>query len=558
MELWQILADIVCLLTICLVGGGLASRLGQSPLVGYLMAGMLIGGPGSLGLVGSQLEIEAIAELGVALLLFSLGLEFSVERLKGLGSKPLLGGALQILVTLALGAAAGLAFGLETQPSLALGAMLTLSSTAVVLRILTERGEIEMPHGRNSLGVLLTQDIAVVPLAVFMTVLGEGGSTIEIAKDVGRLFLLAAGLTAALYTLTKIAVLTLGTLTLQRNRELTVLFATASGLGSAWAAHEAGISPALGAFIAGMLLGSSPFATQIRADVSTLRVLLLTLFFGAAGMMADPLWMVSHAPGVAAAATALTVGKFVIVTAIFLVFGQSFRVAAATGLTLAQIGEFAFVLGAIGRASGVVSSEVYALVVSVTIVSFMLTAILVPRAPLLGDRLARLLRLTKANGEPPVTAPVTDVVVVGFGPTGQLATMPLIESRLKVTVIELNYDGVRRAKSFGFNAYVGDATSAEILEHALVGEARLVIVTLPHFRSTLLIIELVRSMNPSATILARSRYHIHSEALFAAGAIIYGDEDQVGEALSDRVSSWIAESWQSSDSGGEAKRSPDA
>ena len=224
-----------------------------------------------------------------------MGLEFSVERLKKLGAKPLLGGVAQVILTILLGVAGAKLFGLNFREAIAVGMMIALSSTAVVLRILVESGEIEMPHGRNSLGVLLTQDVAVVPLALLMTILGGEGSAVEVAWSVGKLSLMAAGLIACLYVLTRLAVLALGTLTLQRNRELTVIFAVVSGLGSAWAAHAVGISPALGAFVAGMLLGSSAFATQIRADVAPLQVVLLTLFFGAAGMMADPLWILANA-----------------------------------------------------------------------------------------------------------------------------------------------------------------------------------------------------------------------------------------------------------------------
>ena len=542
MELWKLLADIVFLLAACLIGGGLASRIGQSPLVGYLLAGMLVGGPGSFAIVGSNAEIEAIAELGVALLLFSLGLEFSIERLKGLGSQPLLGGAVQVVVTVLAGAAAALVFGMEMKPAIALGAMVALSSTAVVLRILMERGEIEMPHGRNSLGVLLTQDIAVVPLAVLMTVLGGDGTPREIAMDVGKLVLMAGGLATALYVVTKVAVLTLGTLTLQRNRELTVIFAVVIGLGSAAAAHSAGISPALGAFISGMLLGSSAFATQIRADVSSLRVLLLTLFFGSAGMVADPLWILSHIHWVAVATAALTIGKLAIIATIFVAMRQSLRVAAATGLALAQIGEFAFVLGSIGRTSGVVSDDVYALVVSVTIVSFFVSAFSVPMAPKFGDWVARKLGVgIGTEDDLEGSSHTTDVIVIGFGPAAQLASTPLMESQLKVTVIDLNQDGISAARQCGFDGHVGDATSPDVLEHASIGEAKLVIITLPHYRSSLAILELVRSMNPTATVLVRSRYQIHSDALAAAGGIISGDEEQVGGAIGERVAAWLSE-----------------
>ncbi|QDS99546.1 cation:proton antiporter [Adhaeretor mobilis] len=542
MELWELLANIVFLLTACLVGGGLASRLGQSPLVGYLLAGMLVGGAGSLGIVAYQHEIESIAELGVALLLFSLGLEFSLERLKSLGSRPLIGGAIQVIATIAAGTASAYLFGLGAKPAIAFGTMIALSSTAVVLRILMERGEIEMPHGRNSLGVLLTQDIAVVPLAVLMTVLGSGGTVTEVSIDVGKLILMAAGLAAVLYVLTRLAVLTLGTLTLQRNRELTVVFASAIGLGSAWAAHWAGISPALGAFIAGMLLGSSAFATQVRADVSTLRILLLTLFFGSAGMVADPLWIISHAHWVAGAAIALTVGKFLIIAAIFLAFRQSLRVAAATGLALAQVGEFAFVLGAIGRSSGVVSDDTYALVVSVTIVSFIISAFAVPMAPRFGDIVARWFgKSTTGENDLEGSSHRADVVIIGFGPTGELASVPLMGSDLRTTVIDLNHESVRKAQQYGFAGHIGDASSPDVLEHASIGEVHLAIITLPHFRSALSVVELIRSMNPTATILVRSRYHIHRIALTAAGGTVDGDEECVGGAIAERVVSWLAD-----------------
>lgn len=542
LDLWIILRDIVVLLSASLIIGGVFSRLGQSPIVGYLLAGMMLGGPGSINAVQAGGEIEAIAELGVALLLFSLGLEFSIPRLKKLGAKPLLGGAAQISLTIVLAFSGAMLLGLSIREAIAFGAMVSLSSTAVVLRILMERGEMEMPHGRNSLGVLLTQDMAVVPLALLMTILGGEGSATEVAWNIGRLLLMAAGLVTGLLLLTKIAVMSLGTLTLHRNRELTMIFAVATGLGAAWASHSAGISPALGAFVAGMLLGSSPFATQIRADVSPLQVVLLTLFFSSAGMVADPLWIISHAHWVAGAAFALTVGKGLIVAAVFLVFGQSLRVAAATGLALGQVGEFAFVLGAIGRVSGVVPDDVYALVVSVTIVSFFMSAYIVPKAPQWGDRLARLLG-EAANGDDESGGQPhsSDVVVIGFGPTAQLATTPLMNSKLRVTVIELNHEGVSKAKEFGFDGHLGDATSSDVLQHASIGDAQLVIVTLPHFRSTLSIVELVRAMNPSATVLVRSRYHIHTDALSAAGAIVRGDEEQVGGAIRASVTEWLAD-----------------
>lgn len=541
MDQWIILRDIVVLLGACLLVGGVFSRFGQSPIVGYLLAGMLLGGPGSIHAVGSENDIEAIAELGVALLLFRLGLEFSIDRLKKLGSKPLLGGVAQVLLTMLLAFIGAKQFGLGVKESLAFGAMVALSSTAVVLRILMERSEIEMPHGRNSLGVLLTQDMAVIPLAILMTILGGEGTGSEIAWSVGKLLMMATGLIVGLYLLTKVAVLALGTLTLHRNRELTVVFAVVSGLGAAWASQAAGISPALGAFIAGMLLGSSAFATQIRADVSPLKVVLLTLFFGSAGMVADPIWIMKNAHIVGVVVAALTIGKMVVIWLIFVALGQTSRVAAATGLCLAQVGEFAFVLGSIGRTSGVVSDNTYALIVSAAIVSFFLSAFLVPIAPRFGNWVARLLRSQtesttdmKDRPEPP------EVAIIGFGPAGQIAARTLVDKSVRVVVIDLNREGVQKAEQLGFEGQVGDATQTEVLEHARLRDCKAVVITVPHHKSAITILEHIRKDIPLAHVIVRSRYELHSNDYTAAGAhAVAGDEEQVGESLANHLLSWL-------------------
>ncbi len=541
MDLWTLLGDIVVLLAASLLIGGLFSRFGQSPIVGYLLAGMMLGGPGSIQAVSSEHEIEAIAELGVALLLFSLGLEFSFQRLKKLGANPLFGGALQVVVTILLVFAAALPFGLAAKEAVAVGAMVALSSTAVVLRMLMERGEMEMPHGRNSLGVLLTQDMAVVPLALLMTILGGEGEAAEIAWGIGKLLLLAAGLVVGLMLLNQVAVLALGTLTLQRNRELTVVFAVVAGLGAAWASHWVGISPALGAFVAGMLLGSSAFATQIRADISPLRVVLLTLFFGAAGMVANPIWILQNWHIVALVVALLTIGKLVVIWAIFLLLGQTTRVASATGLCLAQVGEFAFVLGSIGRTSRVVSEDTYALIVSVAIVSFFLSAFLVPLAPRFGDRMARLFRSRQdATDETSEGDLAPEVAVIGFGPAGQIASRPLVDAGVRVTVIDLNREGVRKAEQQGFHSEVGDATQIDVLEHARLHECKAIVITVPYHKSAITILEHVRRAAPHVHTIVRSRYDRHTADYIAAGAhAVAGDEQQVGERLAAHLTDWL-------------------
>lgn len=546
MELWTILRDVVVLLGACLLVGGIFARFGQSPIVGYLLAGMLLGGPGSIHAVGSEHEIEAISELGVALLLFSLGLEFSVSRLKKLGAKPILGGVIQVVFTIAIGFSGAKLFGIPFREAIAIGAMVALSSTAVVLRILMERSEMEMPHGNNALGVLLTQDMAVVPLALLMTILGGEGQAGEIAWNVTKLLLMAAGLIAGLFLLNRVAVLALGTLTLHRNRELTAIFAVVTGLGAAWASHAAGISPALGAFVAGMLLGSSPFATQIRADVSPLQVVLLTLFFGSAGMVADPIWIIKNAHLVAMVVLLITFGKLLVIWCIFSLLGQTTRVAVATGLCLAQIGEFAFVLGSIGRTSNVVTEPTYALVVSAAIVSFFLTALLVPLAPSLGDWVAKHLGTSESatgNSDLQTRSEPPDVAIIGFGPAGQIASRRLVDRNLKVSVLDLNQAGVIKAQKLGFNAQLGDATQSEVLEHARLAECKVVVITIPHHKSAIAVLNHIRSHAPHVHTIVRARYEAYMDDFNIAGAdTITGDEQQVGESLAGHLESWLESS----------------
>jgi CPA2 family monovalent cation:H+ antiporter-2 len=545
MDSWSLLAEIVVLLGACLVCGGICSWLKQSPLVGYLLAGMFLGGPGSFHVVQAETHIEAIAELGVALLLFSLGLEFSFGRLLGLGARSLASGGIQVVVTGAVATGVGVVFQFSIVESIAVGMMVSLSSTAAVLRVLIERSEIESLHGRNSLAILLTQDVAVIPLAIVMSLMAEGGSAAEITFRVVKLLGLAAGLVAVLYVvLNLVAVRALRALSVERNRELTVLLAVVVGLGSTWAAHTVGLSPALGAFLAGMFLGSSPFATQVRSDISSLRIVLLTLFFGAVGMVADPSWIVQHLAVVLTVAFLILVGKTVIVWLILRLFGHSDGVAVATGLCLSQVGEFAFVLGSSGRASGVIDESLYMLIVSSAIVTLLLTPYLVQLAPGVAARVERWRRRVPLQNATVPGSPSfqPEIVIVGFGPAGRAVGRELSGSQRSVLVIDLNPASIQRAESLGLVGQIGDASQVDVLEHAHIQSAKIVVVTLPARTAALSVLEHVRNLVPTADVIVRSRYQIHQVDFEAAGATaVIGDEETVGRALAQRVMTLAAE-----------------
>lgn len=532
MDLWSVLFDILILLLTALVLGVICERLRQSSILGYLAAGTLLG-PNALQVISSSSEVAALAELGVALLLFTIGLEFSWRRLRSLGGAALGGGAAQIVVTIGIGTAVAMLFGLQWRSATALGAIVALSSTACVLRILIARAEIESVHGRHALGVLLMQDIALVPLVLLVTVLGGHGTLGQASMDIARTLGWAAVLVLVLYALFNWVVPRILQLrSLQRNRDLPILLAIVTGLGSAWGAHQLSISPALGAFVAGMLLAESPFATQIRADVSSLRTLLVTLFFSSIGMLGDPLWFVQNLPLVLAVVVAIVVGKAIIIWGILRGFKLSSTNALATGICLGQVGEFSFVLAEVGRGT-LIDESLFALVISATITTLFLSPYLVALAPRLSYRsiqsLAKIRRLPPPAKVDVKTNELAEehFIIIGYGPAGE-AVGQAVENRSKrVTVVDLNPNLIRQVGRLGFSGHIGDATHADVLEHVGIASATAVVVTIPDATAARGIVELIRSIAPGVHIIARARYHRYFNDINNAGADEVVDEERI-------------------------------
>lgn len=536
---WNLLIEIVILLGACLLLGGICSRLRQSPLVGYLIAGMLLGGPGSINVIQGQHDIEAIAELGVALLLFSLGLEFSWERVKQLGVRALLAGMLQVLLTAMAFGAASVLFHVPWKESIVIGAMFSLSSTAAVLRVLVEEGELDGLHGRNSLAVLLVQDMAVVPLAILMTLLAQGGTPQEVAIHVGKVLGLATALIVGLYVLLNfVAVRFMIVMSLERNRELSVVLAIVCGLGATWSAHSIGLSPALGAFVAGMFLGSSPFATQVRSDVSSLKTVLLTLFFGAVGIVADPIWIFNHILTVLLLSAGILAIKMIILGAILQFLGFPRQPALASAICLSQVGEFAFVLGTTAKQGGILQDETYRVLVSSAIMTLLATPYLVRTAPLVASLIERSMgkRKSKFISTHQNEKFLPDVVIVGFGPAGQAIANEIKGYGVKVLILELNPTVLEAAKALGLEAQIGDATQHEVLIHAHIESAKLIVVTLPARVEALTVLSHCRILAPDAQIVVRSRYQRHQTEFSEAGAhAVFGDEQEVANRIASHV-----------------------
>jgi len=538
--MWQLLMEIVLLLATAFVLGTIAQRLRQSAIIGYLIAGAIIG-----PMLFNAEAVEQVAELGVALLLFSIGLEFSFSRLRQLGTIALVGGTTQVIITLGVfGLAARTVMG--TPAAVVLGAMVALSSTAVVLRVLVDRAAIDSVHGRNALGILLLQDIAVVPLVLLVTIMSQGGSSQEIAAHITKTLVGAIFLVVAFYFLFyRLAPKILMTRGVFANRELVVMLAIISALGSIWSAHAMGLSPALGAFLAGMLLAESPFATQIRSDIVGIRTLFVTLFFTSVGMLADPNWFIHHVPLVAICLVLVVAGKAAIIYAIARVLKYNPVQALATGLTLAQIGEFSFVLASAAREGRLIGTDQFALVVSVTIVSMFLAPYMVAYAEVWSLWLVRRLFPTRQpisnSASTGHSAGGGNILIIGFGPAGKRVAQTLIDRDMHPHVVELNPQSAQQALALKLPVHIGDASSSEVLEHAGIHSVCAVVVTLPDPMTSKNVIANIKTLAPDTPIIVRARYHRHAADLKKAGAMVVLDEElTVGAALGQELQALLA------------------
>ena len=535
MEIWVTNAKLVLLLAVAFVLGVAALRLKQSAIIGYLLAGTFLGST-----LFDRQELAHWGELGVSLLLFTIGLEFSFGRLKRLGSAALVGGIFQVLVTLAVFA---LAFAYRGSAGAALvwGEMVAVSSTAIVLRILMDRSELDSVSGRAAVGILLLQDIAVVPLVLSITVMSRGGSTQLIAIEIGKTLAAAGGLVVLFYGLFYHViprVLMRGGLF--ADRELVVLLAIIIAFGAAWAAHSLGLSPALGSFLAGMLLAESPFASQIRADIGSLRTLFVTLFFTSVGMLADPRWFLANWQEVLVWLGLVFSGKALITFGICVALKMGPAYAMATGITLAQIGEFSFVLATGAKNGGLIDEHIFSLAVSVTILSMFLAPYMVSYARPAGRRVIGLFspqtRRPAAETEDVPLAQKGGVFIVGFGPAGRKVARALMEKAIRPHVIELNPRSVKAALRMGLNVHLGDASYTDIIAHAGIHEACVIVVTVPDPRTAKRILQSIHTLSPGASVIVRSRHHIATPMLWERGAAFVVDEENVvGRELARQV-----------------------
>lgn len=498
-----IASDIVVLVVAGLIGGLVAHRLGQPLLLGYILAGILLGPHVGLAPVSDVHDIELLAEIGVALLLFALGLEFSLRELGPVRAVALLGTPLQIGLTVAWGWLIGHALGKPWQTSLWLGAVFSLSSTMVILKTLMAQGRMGTLSSRVMLGILIVQDLAVIPMMILLPLLDDPASGLG-----------AVGAAVAKASVFLAAMVLLGTRWIPRllavvarsgSRELFLLVITAAGLGIGYATSLFGLSFALGAFVAGLVISESDFAHQALSDIVPLRDVFGLLFFASVGMLLDPAYLLANAGTVALVVAAVGLGKFFIMGAVVRLFGYANVVPLAVGLGLFQVGEFSFVLARVGVSSGALDRDTYSLVLTTAIVSMLLT----PLVAGLTDPIYRLRKRWLPGRRLQTihlpTEPLADhVVIVGAGRVGSSVAEVLARLETPFVLVDLDTRRLEHARERGWPAIFGDGGTPEVLEAAGAARARLLIVTTPVAVVGRGVVDCARHMNPELHVVARA------------------------------------------------------
>ncbi len=518
----NILLDLVVIFVVAVGVVAVLRRVGVPTIAGFIVAG-IVAGPSGLALVGRTEPVELLAEIGVALLLFGIGMEIHVGRLRRLWRPILIGGTLQVSLTLVAMAGLGLLVGLSPRLSVFLGMLLAVSSTAIVLRGLTTRGEVDAPHGRLALGILIFQDLCVVPMMLSIPVLAGGDAS---AGELLRALGVSIGvLTAVLIAARLLVPHLLHAVARTRQRDLFVLTIFVVCVGTAALVSSAGVSLALGAFLAGMVISGSEYRHQAMAELIPFREVFASLFFVSVGMLLDIEVLVSDWLGVLALLATALLGKFVIVFITALVMRMPVQTAVLAGAALAQIGEFSFVLAHAADTTSLLQNEWGPRFLAAAILSMLITPLAIALGPRLATGATQLRALTRllgvrsadqATGTPACAA--DHVVIAGYGMAGQELVRVLRDVGIDHVVLDLNPDNISKAVASGDNAYFGDATSVDVLRHVGADRAREIVIAVNDPQAAERAVRAAREVAPKTPILARSRYVDDVEDLRRAGA----------------------------------------
>lgn len=518
----SLLNDIVLIFGLAIVVIYLCQKLKIPSVVGLLITGVLAG-PHGLALIKGVDTVESLAELGIILLLFTIGIEFSLQQLLQIRKSVFVGGALQVLVTALAAMFIMIKLGRSWEEALFIGFLVSLSSTAIVLKLLQDRSEIDSPHGRNTLGILIFQDIVIIPMILFTPILAKTSGApaesiwillLKVILVLGFLYVSARWL--APYILHKIA--------RQRNRELFLISIVTMGLAVAWLTSSIGLSLSLGAFLAGLIISESEYSHQALGHVLPFRDVFTSLFFVSVGMLFNVGTFMQNPAAFTGAALGVLLGKALLAGLVVMVLGFPLRTAVLAGLALSQVGEFSFVLSRVGLQNNLLSDEFYQLFIIVSVLTMAITPFSIgigPRAARLCMKLPLPTRIKTGIRDPKETEGelLNDhLVIIGFGVNGKNLARAAASSGISYLVIEMNPDIVRRERLEGEPIFFGDATHLEVLHQVNLSQARVVVVAISDPAATLRITDLIRKAYPDVHIIVRTRYIQEIHPLYDVGA----------------------------------------
>ncbi|MGB3545034.1 cation:proton antiporter [Rubrivirga sp.] len=505
----------------------LCYRVRLVPIVGFLLAGVAVG-PFALGLVEDVELVAELAEVGVILLLFSIGVEFSLKEMARLARPIFVGGGAQVALTVGLVTGGLVLVGVGLGPAVFTGFLVAMSSTAIVLKVLAERAESDTPVGRVSLAMLLFQDLAIVGMVLLIPALaGEGGSPLEVAWALTKAALVIA---AVLVGARRVIPAVLERIAMTRRTELFLLAVAAICLGTAWAVSLAGVSLALGAFLAGLLVSESDYAEHALSEVLPLQTLFTAAFFLSVGMLLDPRFLLDNLGWVLAAAVGVLVlkGGLTVISARLL--GYPLGVALAGGLALSQIGEFSFVLALAGLEVGLTPAGLGEAGSQGLIAVSVLLMVMTPGFIALGPKISAFGRQVEddaggGGGHGHGVDLEDHTIVIGYGPAGRRLARVLGESGVPYAVSDLNPESLRQADLDGAQVVFGDAAREPILLSLGAAKAKLLVIAINDRDATKRIVAVARHLNPTLQIFARTRFISDVEVLTKAGADVVVPEE---------------------------------
>lgn len=491
-------------------------------VLGFLLTGVAIG-PHGLAILSSVDRIHVFAEIGVVLLMLTIGLEFSIQHLKGLWRIAVVGGSMQIVVSVTISFLFAMWRDWTVFQGVFLGSVIALSSTAMVLKYLIDRGEIDTQHGRASVAILLFQDFAIVPLLIMVQ--GYGDGTDFLGRSILWSFLKAGGLLAVVLVFARhVLPHFLGQVAKSRSQEIFFLCGVVVCLGMAWASGRLGLSFAIGAFLAGFMFANTDYGYQLSGDIIPFRHVFVSLFFVSIGMLFDVHFMAGNLFIVMMLVGLVLLVNTVVMTLLMIALGAAPRVALVTGIMLAQIGEFSFLLLEAARINQVIEPHFYQLLLSVAFVTMLLTPLLFSLVPWI----IRLMSETPAFGSPQeatsdLSRPVNlreHIILCGYGPSGQDLADAFSREKMPFVLLELNPKRIEAAKKKGLRVIYGDAANRAILARAGIQTAKMLVVSFADQTGMMQIIRTVQHLNHRVSIAVRTRFEREIPGLYELGADI--------------------------------------